>query len=101
MSATHAAAPASPGETQPVCKRTTPYANCKNLGALRWLLMYGQGPDVRPYALRALLGYLTPALAAIAVVTVFGPGLVREYGPRAAQAAGLTQVLRYALQQLE
>jgi hypothetical protein len=32
--------------------------------------MYGQGPDVRPYGLRALLGYLTPALAAIAVVTV-------------------------------
>lgn len=69
MSHTQAAAPASPGETQP-SKRSTPYANCKNLGALRWLLMYGQGPDVRPYALRALLGYLTPALAAIAVVAV-------------------------------
>lgn len=71
MSDTQAAAPASPGEVQPApSAKRTPYAKCRNLGALRWLLMYGQDPDVRPYALRALLGYLTPALAAIAVVTV-------------------------------
>jgi hypothetical protein len=46
-----------------------PYNNCRNLGALRWLLMYGQGKSVRPYAARALT-LVAPIVALTAALVV-------------------------------
>jgi hypothetical protein len=50
-------------------KQVPPYANCKNLGAMRWLLMNYQGNSVRPYSLRAL-AYVSPIVALAAVLAV-------------------------------
>jgi hypothetical protein len=46
-----------------------PFNNCRNLGALRRHLMYGQGKSVRPYASRAL-ALVTPIAALAAAVVV-------------------------------
>lgn len=68
--------------------KQVPYTSCKNLGAMRWLLMNYQGSSVKPYYLRAL-AYVSPIVAVAAVLAVGAVATLPTGGSRALLVAQL------------